>query len=75
MQGQEVVIIDRGKPVGKIVPVLQDHLSLAERIKKMEEQGLLDRCEKKDRYDYCRRCLRARVSLRNSSRRIATHEL
>lgn len=41
MQGQEVVIIDRGKPVGKIVPVLQDHLSLAERIKKMEEQGLL----------------------------------
>jgi prevent-host-death family protein len=41
MQGQEVIITDRGKPVGKIVPVLQDHLSLAERIKRMEEQGLL----------------------------------
>lgn len=41
MQGQEVIITDRGKPVGKIVPVPQDHLSLAERIKKMEEQGLL----------------------------------
>jgi len=41
MQGQEVMITDRGKPVGKIVPVPQDHLSLAERIKKMEEQGLL----------------------------------
>ncbi len=40
-QGQEVVITDRGKPVGKIVPVPQDHLSLTERIKKMEEQGLL----------------------------------
>ena len=41
MQGQEVIITDRGKPVGKIVPVPQDHFSLAERIKKMEEQGLL----------------------------------
>ena len=41
MQGQEVTITDRGKPVGKIVPVPIDHLSLAERIKKMEEQGLL----------------------------------
>ncbi len=40
-QGQEIVITDRGKPVGKIVPVPQDHLSLAERIKRMEEQGLL----------------------------------
>lgn len=40
-QGQEVIITDRGKPVGKIVPVPQDHLSLAERIKKMEEHGLL----------------------------------
>jgi prevent-host-death family protein len=41
MQGQEVIITDRGKPVGKIVPVLQDRLSLAERIKKMEDQGIL----------------------------------
>ncbi|HUL29598.1 MAG TPA: type II toxin-antitoxin system prevent-host-death family antitoxin [Thermodesulfobacteriota bacterium] len=40
-QGQEVVITDRGKPVGKIVPVPQDHFLLAERIKKMEEQCLL----------------------------------
>ena len=41
MQGKEVVITDRGKPVGKIVPIPQDHLSLAERIERMEEQGLL----------------------------------
>ncbi len=40
-QVQEVIITDRGKPVGKIVPVPKDHFSLAERIKKMEEQGLL----------------------------------
>jgi len=41
MQGQEVIITDRGKPIGKITAVPQDHLSLAERIKRMEEQGLL----------------------------------
>ena len=41
LQGQEVIITDRGKPVGKIVPVPQDHLSLTERIKKMEERGWL----------------------------------
>jgi prevent-host-death family protein len=40
-QGQEVIITDRGKPVGKIVPVPQDHLSLANRIKKVEDQGIL----------------------------------
>ncbi len=40
-QGQEVVITDRGKPVGRIVSVPQDHLSVDERIKKMEEQGLI----------------------------------
>jgi len=39
--GQEVVITDRGKPVGKIVPVPQDLISLDERINKMEKQGLL----------------------------------
>ncbi len=41
IRGQEVVITDRGKPVGRIVPIPQDQLSLAERIGRMEEQGLL----------------------------------
>jgi prevent-host-death family protein len=41
MQGQEVIITDRGKPVGKIVPITENNLSLAERIDRMEEQGLL----------------------------------
>ena len=41
IRGQEVVITDRGKPVGRIVPISQDQLSLAERIGRMQEQGLL----------------------------------
>jgi prevent-host-death family protein len=41
MQGQEVVITDRGKPVGKVVPIPQEHLPIAERIRRMEEQGLV----------------------------------
>ena len=41
IRGQEVVITDRGKPVGRLVPIPQDQLSLAERIGRMEEQGLL----------------------------------
>jgi prevent-host-death family protein len=41
IRGQEVVITDRGKPVGRIVPIPQDQLPLAERIRRMEEQGLL----------------------------------
>lgn len=41
MRGQEIIITERGKPVGKIVPMPQNHLSLAERIARMEEQGLL----------------------------------
>jgi prevent-host-death family protein len=41
IRGQEVVITDRGNPVGRIVPIPQDQLSLAERIGRMQEQGLL----------------------------------
>ena len=41
VKGQEVIITDRGKPVAKIVPIPQDRLSLAERIGRMQEQGLL----------------------------------
>jgi prevent-host-death family protein len=40
-QGQEVVITDRGRPVGKFVPIPEAHLPIAERIRKMEEIGLL----------------------------------
>ena len=41
-QGREVILTDRGTPVGKIVPMPRESLSLAERLRKMEEQGLLE---------------------------------
>ncbi len=41
-QGREVILTERGTPVGKIVPMPRESLSLAERLRKMEEQGLLE---------------------------------
>ena len=40
-QGQEVTLTDRGRPVGKIVPVPAVELSLEERIRRLEEKGVL----------------------------------
>ena len=40
--GQEIIITDRGRPVGKIIPVSQDSLSLAERINHLERQGWIE---------------------------------
>ena len=40
-QGNEVILTDRGRPVGKIVPIQANELPLSARLKKMEEQGLL----------------------------------
>ena len=48
-QGQEVVITDRGKPVGKIVPLSTENLSLTERIKHMEEQGWIEPLHKEEK--------------------------
>ena len=48
IRGQEVIITDRGKPVGRIVPIPPDQLPLAERIGRMEEQGLLARAPKEE---------------------------
>lgn len=39
--GQDIIITDRGKPVGKIVAISTENLSLGARIKKLEEQGVL----------------------------------
>ncbi len=46
--GNEVILTDRGRPVGKIVPVEKDELSLTERIKRLEDIGVLER--KKENY-------------------------
>lgn len=42
-EGREVVLTDRGKPVGRIVPVETTDLPLTERIRRLEEQGLIER--------------------------------
>jgi prevent-host-death family protein len=48
-KGREVIITDRGKPVGKIVPVSVASLSLSDRIKEMEKQGWIEPQRKKGR--------------------------
>ncbi len=41
-KGKEVVLTDRGRPVGKLVPIDKKALPLASRIKEMEEAGIID---------------------------------
>jgi len=38
----EIILTDRNRPVGKIVPVQQESLSLKERLKRLEDQGILE---------------------------------
>ena len=45
--GREILITDRGKPVGKIVPVEAGSLTLAERIQELEGQGWIEPQKKK----------------------------
>ena len=40
-EGSEVVLTDRGRPVGKIVPIREKDLPLKVRIRKLEERGIL----------------------------------
>jgi prevent-host-death family protein len=40
--GNEIILTDRGRPVGKIVPVEEEALPLAERMRRLEEQGLIE---------------------------------
>jgi len=46
-KGMEIIITDRGKPVGKIVPMPADSLPLAERIHELERQGWIEPRKKK----------------------------
>jgi prevent-host-death family protein len=41
-KGKEVVVTDRGRPVGKLVPIGKGVLPLASRIKEMEDAGILE---------------------------------
>ncbi|MDH7576863.1 MAG: type II toxin-antitoxin system prevent-host-death family antitoxin [Bacillota bacterium] len=47
-KGAEVIITDRNKPVGRIVPVsTEENLPLAERIASLEREGLIQPAKKK----------------------------
>jgi prevent-host-death family protein len=41
-EGQEVIITERGKPIGRIIPFSPKNFSLEERIRILEDQGLID---------------------------------
>ena len=40
--GKEIIITDRGRPVGKIIPVPAGSLPLTDRINEMERQGWIE---------------------------------
>ncbi|HIC90798.1 MAG TPA: type II toxin-antitoxin system prevent-host-death family antitoxin [Syntrophaceae bacterium] len=41
-QGSEIILTDRGRPVGKIVPIKTESLPLLVRIKHLEDQGVIE---------------------------------
>jgi prevent-host-death family protein len=41
-KGNEILLTERGRPVGKIVPLSEEVLSLAERMKELEEAGIIE---------------------------------
>lgn len=48
-KGSEVILTDRGRPVGKIVPVKPEFLPLLERVKRLEDQGIIEAISGKGR--------------------------
>lgn len=40
-QGEEILLKDRGRPIAKIVPIDTQTLSLADRIQRLEQQGVI----------------------------------
>ncbi|MEE8432836.1 MAG: type II toxin-antitoxin system prevent-host-death family antitoxin [Candidatus Desulfatibia sp.] len=47
--GAEVILTDRGRPVGKIVPIDPQDLPLSARIKNLEDMGVLETLSQKKR--------------------------
>jgi prevent-host-death family protein len=41
-KGEEVVITDHGRPVGKIVPLSSRDLSIEDRIERLVQQGIME---------------------------------
>lgn len=46
-RGQTIILTDRGKPVGRIVPVPKENLPLTDRINELESQGWIEPRKKK----------------------------
>jgi prevent-host-death family protein len=49
--GNEIILTDRGRPVGKIVPLEEESLPLEVRIKHLEEQGVIETQAEKSRQE------------------------
>jgi prevent-host-death family protein len=41
-RGREWTITDRGEPIARLVPVARESLPLADRLRRLEQQGLLE---------------------------------
>lgn len=41
-KGNEVILTDHGRPVGKIVPIQPETLALSDRIQRLEDQGVME---------------------------------
>jgi len=41
-QGCEIVVTERGRPIGRIVPIGNNEIPLEDRIKKLEDSGILE---------------------------------
>ena len=41
-QGEEVLLKDRGRPIARIVPIESDRLDLPQRIRQLEDRGVIE---------------------------------
>ncbi len=48
-KGQLVVLTHRGKPIGKIMPIEAEDLQLAERLRRLEERGVIGSAPRRTR--------------------------
>lgn len=47
-KGREIIITNHGKPVGKIISIHQNSLTLTERVAQLEREGLIEPRAKKE---------------------------
>ncbi len=48
-KGAEIILTDRGRPVGKLVPVKLENLTLYQRIHALEKNGVLEPAKESNR--------------------------